>query len=228
MVFDLDDTLYAESSYFEAVFSAFCAEVGWPSTAYASLIANFPFLRRNQKDFFGYFLDHNHDLIGSSTAGAADRQRSIMHDRLFSLYKGLVTRLEPMPGANAWMKFAWLNDLKIGVLTNGVPAAQRNKWACLDISCKDRAVLLPARELGQEKPHSESFKAISRLLGIEMVHITFIGDRYDSDLAYPLSQGAGGILIGNCDENILVNAECVIAPDLESALAVVRLTYSMH
>ena len=38
IVFDLDDTLYKESDYFEYIFSDFCEINKWPKSSYVSVI----------------------------------------------------------------------------------------------------------------------------------------------------------------------------------------------
>ena len=221
LVFDLDDTLYSESSYFAAVFAVFCSSQGWPNSSFAPLMENFRYLRLTQKDLFGFFLDQNLSLWRSSDASAINEYRESLHSALFSLYTGIKTNLKPMNGAAAWMEFAHENGLKVGVLTNGVAAVQRNKWACLDIPYKAQTTLLPARECKREKPYPEAFQAISQSLEIDINKITFLGDRFENDLAYPLSQGATGILLSQEPDPIWPCENWCSAPDLVSALSLI-------
>jgi len=219
LVFDLDDTLYLESSYFLAIFSTFCLQRKWPDNAFTPLIENFRHLRLNQKDIFGFFLEQNRSLIENNNTSGTAEDRESLHNALFSLYTGIKTYLQPMDGVAEWLDFARRNSLKVGVLTNGVVAAQRNKWACLDISGKDHITFLPARECKREKPGPDSFHAISQSLDIEMQQITFVGDCFEKDLAYPLSQGATGILL--CQEPVRIPSDegWFHTPDLLSALS---------
>jgi len=221
LVFDLDDTLYSESSYFAAVFAVFCSSQGWPNSAFAPLMENFRYLRLTQKDLFGFFLDQNLSLWRSSDASAINEYRESLHSALFSLYTGIKTNLKPMNGAAAWMEFAHKNGLKVGVLTNGVAAAQRNKWACLDIPYKAQTTLLPARECKREKPYPEAFEAISQALGVEINQITFLGDHFENDLSYPLSQGATGVLLSQEPDQVRSCGNWCSAPDLVSALSLI-------
>lgn len=219
LVFDLDDTLYSESSYFTAIFSVFCSSQGWPNSAYAPLIENFRYHRLTQKDIFGFFLDQNYSFLRGTDAAAISEHRESLHGALFSLYTGIKTHLKPMDGAAAWMKFAHENGLKVGVLTNGVAVAQRNKWACLDIPYKTQITLLPARECKREKPYPEAFQSISQALGVEINQITFLGDRFENDLSYPLSQGATGIFLNQKSDKIRFHGKWCSAPDLVSAFS---------
>lgn len=221
LVFDLDDTLYQESSYFSEIFSAFCSNEGWPNSTFAPLMDDFRHLRFTQKDLFGYFLDQNRSRLRSTAASVNNEYRESLRNGLFSLYTGIQAHLTPMNGVAAWMEFAHGNGLKVGVLTNGVAAAQRNKWACLDIPYKAEITLLPARECKREKPYPEAFHAISQALGVEINQITFLGDRFENDLSYPLSQGATGVLLSQEPVQVRSCGNWFSAPDLQSALSLV-------
>lgn len=217
LVFDLDDTLYVESSYFLAIFSVFCANNGWPNGTFSSLIENFHELRFTQANIFGYFLDLNDGLLRSGAGDNVHKTRELYMDELFSLYTGLKTKLEPTNGVVEWLDFARRRNMKVGVLTNGIPLAQRNKWSCLNIADKSLISLVPARECGCEKPHPEAFNCISRRLGVDINHIVFLGDRFENDLAYPFSQGANCILLGNETFHGVSDERLHVAADLKSA-----------
>lgn len=219
LVFDLDDTLYPESSYFKAIFSDFCLIHGWPDSAFASLLENFYLLRHTQKDIFWYFLNENSLLWLNSAQCGVNEYREVLHRTLFGLYTGIEITLAPAAGAVEWIKFAHRNHMKVGVLTNGVVSAQRNKWTCLDLPHKAQIALFPAREFGQEKPHPEAFHGISKVLGVELSQMTFIGDRFENDLAYPIAQGATGILLSQQSSGIQQDRNWLGAPDLASAFS---------
>ncbi len=217
LVFDLDDTLYPESTYFEAVFSLFCERYGWPKSSFTNLLGKFSQLRTNQKDLFGFFLDQNLELWKHKNDNCKNSFRQRYHLELFELYKSIQFRLKPNNGAEQLIKSAHFWGLKLGVLTNGVPAAQLNKWKCLEIPYKEEVIFVPARECIQEKPAPDSFHLLSQNLEVELSNAIFIGDRYENDLAYPLSQGAIGILLQNEGENICVHENYFHATNLKSA-----------
>ena len=184
---------------------------------------NFGHLRRTQKDLFGLFLDQNCSLWQSSDVSASSEYRESLRNFLFSLYTGIKINLAPINGTIEWMEFAHKHDVKVGVLTNGVVVAQQNKWACLDIPYKTQVTLLAARECGREKPHPETFRRISQTLGVGLSQITFIGDRFENDLAYPLSQGSTGILLSQEAEFSQPDGSWCSAPDLASAFSLYKL-----
>lgn len=217
LVFDLDDTLLSECYYFEAIFSRFCSDHQWPVESFTKIIADFRYLRRNQVDIFGYFLDQNARLVDDGAGGA---RKSELHEELFALYTNIEVSLDPMRGVTQWMDYAWTNDLRVGVLTNGVVAAQKNKWRCLRGVNKDGIDFLPARVWIKEKPHPDAFLAMSRLLDVRMEQMTFFGDRYDNDLSYPLSKGATGVLVDAWASRVKIQHNLCISPDLANAFSI--------
>jgi len=216
LVFDLDDTLYPEAIYFASILAVFCSNHGWPNSSFAFLMDNFRHFRNSQSDLFSFFLDQNIDLWENGSGAANCPFKESCHLELFELYTSIQCRLKPHDGAATLMKSAHDSGLRVGVLTNGVPTAQRNKWKCLDIPYKEDVIFVPARECRREKPAPDSFHVLSQYLDVGLDRSIFIGDRYENDLLYPLSQGAVGILLQEGGENICVHENCFHASDLAS------------
>ena len=217
LVFDLDDTLLSEGVYFQAVLSKFCLNHNWPNEAFTGLISDFRRLRKKQKDIFGYFLDKNIRFIDDR----ADERvsRSALHEELFDLYTKIEVCLDPMDGVLQWIDFARRNDMKLGVITNGIVDAQRNKWRSLQGVNKHKIEFLPARTREMEKPHPDAFWAMSRALQVSMDETTYFGDRFDNDLVYPLSQGATGVLVDQDAKCVSVQGNLCVSPDLVCAFS---------
>jgi putative hydrolase of the HAD superfamily len=215
LVFDLDDTLLSEGVYFQAVFSRFCSNHNWPDEAFISLISDFRRLRKKQKDIFEYFLDKNVRFIEDQGDGVASR--SLLHEELFELYTKIEVSLDPLDGVSNWMDFARTHDMKLGVITNGVVNAQRNKWRSLRGVNNHKIEFLPARTLENEKPHPDAFWAMSRALQVPMDETTYFGDRFDNDLSYPLSQGATGVYVDQDAKCVAVKGNLCVSPDLGGA-----------
>ena len=173
LVFDLDDTLLSESSYFAAIFSRFCLYHQWPDEAFLDLIDNFKYVRNQKKNIFEYFLLQNYRFIQNPSKKVVRE----LHEELFALYISLEVNLEPMSGVKKWIYFAKKHDFKMGVITNGVVAAQRNKWKCLRRVNKSGIEFLPARLELIEKPNPDVFLKMSRALSVPIDQITFFGDR---------------------------------------------------
>lgn len=196
IIFDLDDTLFEEASYFKLVFEKFCNDHSWPHESYRSILSDFYYLRRNQKDLFGYFLDLNVSIWASQDQNRCVGLRSVLHQELFEHYISICGSLNFSPGAIECFEYALQRGIKAGVLTNGISLAQRNKWKCLGGNSYESIHFFPARELGYEKPDSRVFSAIMGKLNLPIKNTFFIGDKYENDLAIPVSLGAKGMLIG--------------------------------
>jgi len=219
LVFDLDDTLYAESTYFCEIFKEFCSSWGWPNSSYAPIIQDFDYVRKNKVDIFGFFLEQNKSLWGKGSKLADSKTHKLLHESLFVLYKDIQISLMPREGVSDWMGYAYNNSLKVGVLTNGVVEAQINKWRSLDFIHKDSVVFVPARICGTEKPSEKSLAAISNSLDYDLEEITFIGDNFENDLAYPLSKGATGIFLSSQVKEFVDKGNWFIVPNLGEALS---------
>jgi FMN phosphatase YigB (HAD superfamily) len=197
IIFDLDDTLFEEGSYFKLVFEKFCNDHSWSHESYRSVLSNFYYLRRNQKDLFGYFLDLNFLSWASQDKNKHVGFRAELHQELFDHYISICGSLNFSPGAIECFEYALQKGLKTCVLTNGVSLAQQNKWKCLGGNGHESIHFYPARELGYEKPDPRVFSAMIGKLNVPIQNTFFIGDKYENDLAVPVSLGANGILISH-------------------------------
>jgi FMN phosphatase YigB (HAD superfamily) len=86
-------------------------------------------------------------------------------------------------------------QVAVSVLTNGVIAAQKNKWDSLQLGRKESISFYIARELGGDKPSAETFEAWRTLQNVEWSRVIAVGDKYDNDIAYPLEMGASAVLV---------------------------------
>ena len=66
---------------------------------------------------------------------------------------------------------------------------------------------------GVSKPAPEPFELAFKELGVKPENCISVGDRYDIDLAYPLSAGAGGILV-NGPEDVIKMTEMLTGTKL--------------
>jgi len=187
MLIDLDDTIYPEAEYFRTIFDEFCGELKLDQGTVHSFMGDFAYHRRHSPDIFGVFL--------RSIGLWSDSNR----DRLFDLYQTVTTELEPYPGVNDLMRACTESGILVVVLTNGIAAAQENKWRILNIDEKLRLYFQATRRLGLDKPSAETFEKVRSQLGFGWERIVTIGDSYVKDIAYPTSCGALGILVGNAE-----------------------------
>ena len=86
------------------------------------------------------------------------------------------------------------NNIKIGILTNGVREVQQNKFKCLNLENYVDGVIY-AKLTGEEKPHQKPFNSICNLLGIPMRNTLMIGDDYKNDVLGALNAGMHSVFL---------------------------------
>lgn len=179
VVFDLDNTLYDETEYFSRVFRAYCRNQGCPNKV-PVLLKVFIAQRLSSRDIFADCLRR------AGFAGSVNEDR----EELFKLYCSLRTMVRPYPDATPLLKRLKKMNLKLGILTNGVIEAQKNKVRSLGLEPYfDKLVF--ARQCGRsrEKPYALPFKNICRQLKVSGKDTVFVGDN-------PLIDFKGAKLIG--------------------------------
>jgi FMN phosphatase YigB (HAD superfamily) len=205
VLFDLDDTLFAEKDYFQSVFESFTQEIGLGAEIVETYLDQFSEVRTNIKDIFSHFL-HNQKIYTEE-----NRQH------LFDIYRGVTTQLSPHDGVNALISELVESDVKVAVLTNGVPLAQKNKWASLKIGRKERITFHAARDLGGDKPSAVTYEAWRSAQKVEWEQVIAVGDKYDNDVAHPLHMGACGVLVQPSKQENQQNNRFRQAKDISSA-----------
>jgi FMN phosphatase YigB (HAD superfamily) len=222
IVFDLDDTLLSESEYFKNVLIKFCHINKWPINSIASIIDNFQYIRLYKKDIFMYFLQKNKKYWYCSDKKINQNKYFLLKDLLFDLYTTIDNKVEPLHGCSDWIDCVQKKSYKVGILTNGVVKAQYNKWNNLDLAGKDKISFIATREAGKEKPSCEAFICMSDRMKTKIKDMVFVGDRFDNDLSYPLSEGAVGILVGPKKINENYGDNLLIAKNLSHAFTLFK------
>lgn len=210
LLIDLDDTIYPEAEYFRVIFDEFCNQLKLDRENVHSFMVDFAYHRRNSPDIFGVFL-RSIGLWSESN-----------RDCLFNLYKTVTMELLPYPGVNDLMRTCTENEIRVVVLTNGIAAAQENKWRNLNIDEKLSFCFQATRLLGQDKPSAETFEKVRSQLGFGWEHILTIGDSYEKDIAYPTSRGALGILVGN-SENLPKDSGAIHVGVIADAIPLIKM-----
>ena len=183
VLLDLDDTLYSEKDYFQSVFATFASQIGLKSEIVPTYLNQFSEVRTNIKDIFSHFL-HDQGLYSKEN-----------HEKLFEMYRSVITQLSPHNGVDLLINKLLKTQVEVSVLTNGVSAAQKNKWDSLQIGHKESISFYMARELGGDKPNAETFEVWRTLQNVEWSRVVAVGDKYDNDIVYPLEMGASAVLV---------------------------------
>ena len=169
VVFDLDNTLYDEAVYFEAVLVRFLSEIGREDVDVSGLVDIGE--RLKARDYLG-------DLLKKLSLYSED-----MQEKLFSLYCGLDQRIRLDNSVVSGLARLKAMSLRLGVVTNGVVTAQKSKVLCLSLA-EHVDHITYARELGKayEKPHPVPFKDICEKIACEANQVLFVGDHPVNDI----------------------------------------------
>ncbi len=189
VVFDLDNTLFPESEYFEKVLVEFSKELSIPISIFSEILLNFDEFRATKPNIFKFILNTT-DLYCEKN-----------YDLLFEIYTTIQTQISPYPEIENGILSLINKDLRLGVITNGVILSQHNKWKCLQLGYKEQILFKAAREYGQDKPSAFSFDSFMNECEFAYEKTIFVGDKFKNDIEYPMSQGGKGILITNAEYN---------------------------
>ena len=191
VVFDLDNTIYPEEIYFKEIFKVFSKKNDINLKTFDFLFEDFNHIRFTKKDIFKFALDQTNQYSED------------FHNQLYKLYIEIDAHIHPYSGAIEWINECIKNQIKVGILTNGIILAQINKWKCLGLSNLD-VCFIPARKFEKEKPHPTAFEGMMNELNASYIKTLFVGDRFENDLEYGIKMGGQGILIGK-NENLNVS-----------------------
>jgi FMN phosphatase YigB (HAD superfamily) len=200
---DFDDTMIKESDYFLCIFSLFAEQEKIPMNKIDNFMLNFEFLRRNQEDIFEFFL----------------REFKIYtirnHEKLFTLYKEIDCSIYPLPGVIDLVTYCKSRDIIVLCLTNGVVAAQKNKWEKLQLKLKNYIKFEVAGDYFLQKPDIDLYKILQMKYSIDWKKLITIGDKFENDLSVPISLGAYAISISkNLELNHLdLNGNKIVRAD---------------
>ena len=179
VIFDIDNTLYPEIEYFIDVVSAYTPLSIYVNEIRALLGTGFRYNSENiLRDVLIYFnLDstkHQNDF--------------------FEVYRSVHSNIILDEDTINSLEYLMKNNIKIGILTNGVREVQQNKFKCLNLENYVDGVIY-AKSTGEEKPHKKPFNSICNLLGIPMRNALMIGDDYKNDVLGALNAGMHSVFL---------------------------------
>ncbi len=190
VIFDLDDTLYAEKTYtfsgYRAVAQAHADILGDADKAFRRMCELFD--SPNRARVFNVMLEE---------VGHHDAENTIM--KMVETFRNHPPTIELYPEAAAVLK-ALRPDYKLGIISDGFLVAQQNKVASLQVDSKvDEVVLTDA--LGREfwKPHHRAFELIADKLQVSHEACTYIADNLAKDFVAPNALGWTSIHIDRPD-----------------------------
>lgn len=168
IVFDLDNTLYDEDQYFNAVHRKFAKRIKVNAT---SLMKTYQDIKSGSNDIFGDILKYHHLYTVP------------LQEEYFRLYKTVDAMLALYDDAKRVVTMLQEKGYTLGIITNGIIEAQKNKVRCLGIEKYFHSIIF-AREFGKEyeKPHATAFKHFLRLFNLSAAECISVGDTYKTDI----------------------------------------------
>ena len=97
-----------------------------------------------------------------------------------------------MPGVPELLE-ALRGRVRIGVVTNGPSARQRDKLELCDIRPEDLDALAISEEVGAAKPDPAIFRHALSGLGVAPEQVTMVGDSWENDVLGALGSGMAAV-----------------------------------
>lgn len=168
VIFDLDNTLYDESLYYKLVVAKFLKQEKININT-KNVINDLEIFKT--KDVLG-------NILKQLKIYSNNRQRE-----LFKVYKTLECSICIYKEAAELINFLKLKKIKIGIITNGVIEAQKNKVNCLDLENKvDKIIYARKWGIAHEKPSDKPFIEILKLFKVSNTEAIYIGDNPHTDI----------------------------------------------
>ena len=186
VIFDLDDTLYAEKSYtfsgYRAVAKAHHDILGEPDATFRRMCELFDSPDR-ARVFNVLLKETGQNDSPDAITQMVETFRN--HMPTIELYRDAVEVLQSLR-----------HDYKLGVISDGFLVAQRNKVAALQIESKVDEVIL-TDELGREfwKPHPKAFEHIAQKLRVSHESCVYVADNRAKDFVAPNALGWASVYI---------------------------------
>ncbi len=209
LVFDLDDTLYAEADYvrsgFAAVGSWLTVERGIPGLAEAAWELHLAGVRGNVFDL--------------ALQGLGHTAESGLIAAMVEVYRSHEPQIEPDPALPRIFALCKAREIPLCMITDGPPLSQRAKIRALGIEGWFRHIRCTG-DWGRDywKPHPRAFAEVEALLPqLEAAQFMYVGDNPAKDFAAPRARGWRTLRLrraGGLHENVEPKDEAS-APDGE-------------
>ncbi|MCD6574540.1 HAD-IA family hydrolase [Candidatus Aerophobetes bacterium] len=165
VLFDLDDTLYEEKKF---IVSGFRKTAEYLSRKYK--INSDRVFKILRDDFDGGLRRKNFDVLL--------KKLSIKEpvENLIKIYREHLPLISLYPDAKVILKNLRSCGLKLGLITDGYPATQRNKISALGIRDFFEVITINDIEKGLSKKNEDSFKRTLSLLRVKTENTIYVGD----------------------------------------------------
>lgn len=184
IVFDLDDTLYAEVDFLKSAFKEI-----------ASLLTKLD-TEKLVNDMY------NNYLLGSDVFSillSSFPQSGFKKIDLINIYRSHLPKIKLSRNADMFIKFLLKNNIPIGIITDGRSITQRNKIHALGIESILEELVI-SEEFGSEKPDENNYTHFEKKF--PNMHFTYIADNTQKDFISPNRLGWQMVCVLNNGRNI--------------------------
>lgn len=201
LLVDLDDTILDDSGCVDTCWADACAEAGAPDLGYPTLRQAI----REYADWWWSAVDRN--ARGRLELRAATREivvevfrRGSFGDETVAVaianrYRDLrEERATPFPGAIEALDYLRSAGVRLGMMTNGAAAPQRDKIERFKLAPYFQHIVIEG-EFGAGKPDRRVYETLLRELGADPGDTWAIGDNLEFDVIAPMKLGIHGIWV---------------------------------
>ncbi|MDE2767697.1 MAG: HAD family hydrolase [Chloroflexota bacterium] len=194
--FDIDDTLVDDAAATRAgamgLFDRYRDRLGGCDERLmqrwiALLDHHFERYLRGESSFIGQRRARIRDLFGLTPDQMPDAEVDAIHEVYRAFYYG-TWRLFP----DALATLDALDGYRLGVISNGTSAQQRQKLAAVGVLDRFAAVMI-SEDIGVAKPDPEIFEAACQAVGASPSACVHVGDRLDTDARGARDAGLTGV-----------------------------------
>ena len=184
IIFDLDDTLYAEVDYLKSAYKEIAAlfTESDPDKLMDSMFNDYLL----GKDVFS-------TLLSSFTKSNYNKSD------LIKIYRSHIPEIRLAGNADLFIEFLRKNNIPLGLITDGRSITQRNKIKSLGLTDILKEVII-SEEFGSEKPNETNFIHFEKKFSNK--HFTYIADNTKKDFIIPDKLGWQMVCVLNNGKNI--------------------------
>lgn len=184
VLFDLDDTLYDESSYVRSGFLQVALQISGAAGLDAQTVFRF-MLAELERSGRGRVFDATLQQFGLPVTPEAVAE-------LVACYRTHRPAIELHADAARCLQS--LQRVFVAVVTDGLPVMQRNKVAALGLEARVQSVVY-CWALQRPKPDPAGFRQALAQLGVEAAEALIVGDRPDHDMAAAAALGVPAVRV---------------------------------
>ena len=183
VIFDLDDTLYAEKDYVKS--------------GYAEIAHHYPQIDNMAQKLWAAFENGKKAIDYVLSQESLFTPENLAH--CVALYRNHQPQITAYPQAMYLLNLLRAKNIGLGLITDGRPEGQRAKIAALQLAPYFEKIII-TDELGGisfRKPNPEAFIQMQRHFNVPFGQMVYVGDNPKKDFIAPEQLGMGAVYFKN-------------------------------